>query len=81
MESYVVRIYRRTRSRPPALVGVVELGEGGGPLAFHDAASLWNVLAEAPRRKRAATPSASGPPRSEGAGDDSRHEVNQGGTP
>lgn len=53
MESYVLRIYRRTRTRPPALLGVLELAETGERLAFHDAPSLWHALLVATRGRNA----------------------------
>jgi hypothetical protein len=57
MESYVVRIYRRNPSSPGEMVGVVEMVQGVQQTAFHDLASLWQILASAQgkarRRRRA----------------------------
>ena len=57
MESYVVRIYRRNPSNPGEMVGVVEMVQGVQQTAFHDLASLWQILASAQgkarRRRRA----------------------------
>jgi hypothetical protein len=44
MESYIVRIYRRSPKRPRVLVGTVEVPGTEGKLAFSTAEELWEVL-------------------------------------
>jgi hypothetical protein len=44
MESYVVRIYRRSGRRPRVLVGTVEMPGAEGKLAFSNAEELWEIL-------------------------------------
>ncbi|MBN3788812.1 hypothetical protein [Burkholderia sp. Ac-20353] len=48
-ESYVVRLYRRTKADPREIVGVVELPANGRQAAFHGLAELCTILT-APRR-------------------------------
>lgn len=42
-DSYVVRIYRRSRDRM-ALTGTVEHAESGARSTFHDFEELWSAL-------------------------------------
>ena len=44
MESYVVRIYRRSRKPSRVLVGTVEPVGAEGKLAFSNAEELWQIL-------------------------------------
>lgn len=44
MNSYVVRIYRRTNNNPRLLVGVVEEPGAKGKNAFHNLYELWDIL-------------------------------------
>jgi len=44
MNSYVVRIYRRTNNNPRLLVGVVEEPGVREKKAFHNLYELWDIL-------------------------------------
>ncbi len=44
MNSYVVRIYRRTNNNPRLLVGVVEEVGVKEKKAFHNLYELWDIL-------------------------------------
>ena len=44
MNSYVVRIYRRTNNNPRLLVGVVEEPGMKEKKAFHTLYELWDIL-------------------------------------
>ncbi len=44
MNSYVVRIYRRTNNNPRLLVGVVEEAGVKEKKAFHNLYELWDIL-------------------------------------
>jgi hypothetical protein len=52
MESYIVRIYRRRKSLPEELVGIVERVGVEDPLAFHGFGELERILSEDGLRKR-----------------------------
>jgi hypothetical protein len=43
MESYVLRVYRRNRTR---IVGLIEQTANGRRLPFHSAEELWRALVE-----------------------------------
>jgi len=64
-ESYVVRVYRREKSDPNAVVGIVEAPESHRQARFHDLADLAGILAAPARHLRhagAAARSAMRPP-------------------
>ena len=44
MDSYLVRIYRRTEDNPRMLVGVVEEVGANDKKAFHNLYELWDIL-------------------------------------
>jgi hypothetical protein len=44
MESYIVRIYRRSETIPHKLIGIVEEVEDGGKRAFTNLQELWEIL-------------------------------------
>jgi hypothetical protein len=44
MESYIVRIYRRSETIPHKLIGVVEEVEAGEKRAFTNLQELWEIL-------------------------------------
>jgi hypothetical protein len=51
MNSYVVRIYRKSDNNPRLLVGVVEeVGGKNGKKAFHTLYELWDILN--PKKKK-----------------------------
>jgi len=50
IESYVVRVYRRGRTR--LLVGIVEQAGVPGRRCFDDVDALWEILSSSPRRRR-----------------------------
>ncbi len=51
-ESYVVRLYRRTKADPRDIVGVVELPANGRQAAFRGLAELCTILATPGRHLR-----------------------------
>jgi hypothetical protein len=64
-ESYVVRVYRRGKGDPNAVVGIVEAPESHRQARFHDLAELARILGSPARHLRhagAATRSAMRPP-------------------
>jgi len=52
MNSYLVRIYRRTQDNPRLLVGVVEEPGVKEKKAFHNLYELWDILNLSPKAKR-----------------------------
>ncbi len=44
MNSYLVRIYRKSDDNPRLLVGVVEEAGKDGKKAFHNLYELWEIL-------------------------------------
>lgn len=60
MESYVVRIYRRSGMRSRILVGTVETAGTGRKMAFSNVEELWELLRRRKGRNLCAPP---GPPR------------------
>jgi hypothetical protein len=53
-DTYIVRVYRRSRGDPAQLVGVVEAVRTGRKTPFHNMTELWDVLALASHRPRSA---------------------------
>jgi len=51
MDSYVVRIYRRTGRKPCILVGTVERAGTDKRIAFSNGEELWEILRRARYRK------------------------------
>lgn len=66
VESYVVRIYRRSTKRTRILVGTVEMAGGEGKLAFSSAEELWEILERHAGRGILALPESEGGSRKEG---------------
>jgi len=60
MESYVVRIYRRSGRRPRVLVGTVEMAGAEGKLAFSNAEELWEILEHHTSRSTRVSPGSRG---------------------
>jgi hypothetical protein len=60
-ESYVVRVYRRAKRNPQAVVGIVEAPASGAQASFHDLAELATILAAPRRRLRRAGSTGGGP--------------------
>jgi hypothetical protein len=56
VESYIVRIYRRSRKRPRVLVGTVETAGEEGKRAFSNAEELWEILEHHVKRSSSAPP-------------------------
>jgi len=52
MDSYLVRIYRRTENNPRMLVGVVEEVGVKEKKAFHNLYELWDILNPVKRAPR-----------------------------
>ena len=46
MESFVVRVYRRSETSPDSLVGMVEDVRQGRQIPFHNMRELWAILVE-----------------------------------
>jgi hypothetical protein len=44
MESYIIRIYRRSETVPHKFIGVVEEVDDGGKRAFTNLQELWEIL-------------------------------------
>ena len=44
MDSYVIRIYRRTKDDTKSLIGIVEHIGVEGRMAFHNIEELWTIL-------------------------------------
>jgi hypothetical protein len=58
MESYVVRIYRRSGRRRRVLVGTVEMPGEEGKLAFSNAEELWEILEHRTKQSAFVSPGA-----------------------
>ncbi len=55
MDSYIVRVYRFDRSKPRAIIGVVEEAGSDDKKTFMSIDELWNILnphCDKPRKKR-----------------------------
>ena len=50
MDSYIVRIYRRDRTRQKELVGIVEKVGAADKRVFSDREELWRILTARKRR-------------------------------
>ena len=52
MESFVVRVYRRSEISPDSLVGMVEDVRQGRQIPFHDMKELWAILLKEHARRK-----------------------------
>ncbi|MEW6683482.1 MAG: hypothetical protein AB1451_11265 [Nitrospirota bacterium] len=62
MESFVVRIYQRTKTPTDSLVGVVEDVRRGHQTPFHGMEELWAILLEKRVRVKSTRPRKGSPP-------------------
>ena len=52
MESFVVRVYRRSETSPDSLMGMVEDVGQGRQIPFHDMKELWAILLKEHARRK-----------------------------
>ena len=52
MDSYLIRIYRRDKENPEAIVGIIEEIGTGGKQSFNNLSELNLIITKPKRRKR-----------------------------
>ncbi len=57
MDSYIVRIYRRSGRKPRILVGTIETAGARGKIAFSTIEELWEILRRRKGRDSGSPPS------------------------